>query len=65
MPCSGLTLVYNCGFGGCQAPVRPVPVFCPESSRRQHDDEIGQPIWTSLTWTRGTIVLPAAVVVEA
>lgn len=55
MSFSGLTLVHDCGFGGCQAPVRPVPVFCPSSFGNQQD-EVGKPIWFDLARQQELVV---------
>lgn len=40
-----LSLVYDCGYGGCKAPSRPVSVSCPDPSGTWPFDEIGRPIW--------------------
>jgi len=64
MSFSDLTLVYDCGFGGCQAPVRPTPIFCPGPSDSREDDKVGQPIWNSTVWLEYDIAIPASVTIE-
>jgi len=44
MSFSDLTLVYDCGYGGCQAPARPVPVFCPDPSGSRQINEAGHSV---------------------
>lgn len=58
MPFRGFTLDQACGYGGCQAPVRPVPVSCP-GFFGDKDDEVGQPFWLNSAGQRDLVVFLA------
>ncbi len=49
MPAQNSSDILNCGFGGCKAPERPLPLRAPgsregakSSTRRQGEDTLGQ-----------------------
>jgi len=59
MSSSGLTLVYDCGFGGCQAPTRPISISCPDPSKDWQNDEVGKPIFDSPALRREIAINPS------